>query len=165
MQQAMVDFLNANWPKRSIEQNLLKNSQQAVVLASVVEKETGLPGERPLVAGVFVNRLRMGMRLQSDPTVVYSLTNGVGDLGRSLTLKDLQYESPFNTYRISGLPPAPIACPGKASLLAVLHPEATDSLYFVADGTGGHTFSSGFEEHKKKVSQWREIKKKKAKVN
>lgn len=165
MHKAMTLFMEQQWLSRSVDQAVIQNPQEAIVLASIVEKETGIASERPRIAGVFINRLRIGMRLQSDPTVVYALTSGIQDLERPLTLKDLTYPSPYNTYVIAALPPKPIACPGKEALLAVLHPEATDALYFVADGTGGHVFSRDFREHTKHVATWRRIKKTNARVD
>ena len=131
--------------------------EEALIMASIVEKETGQADERPQVASVFVNRLRQGMRLQTDPTVIYGVTNGQGILDRGLRRSELDTTTPFNTYRIDGLPPTPIANPGRAAIRAALNPDETDYLYFVADGTGGHAFSRTLDEHNAAVSRWREI--------
>ncbi|SMF76488.1 UPF0755 protein [Tistlia consotensis] len=149
--------LEALWPQRA-EGLPFKTPEEAVVLASIVEKETGVAGERPLVASVFINRLEKGMPLQSDPTVVYALTDGKGPLGRALTRADWQVDSPYNTYRNKGLPPGPIANPGRASLAAVLNPATSRYLYFVADGSGGHAFAASLAEHNRNVAKWRRIK-------
>ncbi len=135
----------------------LNTARDAVILASIVERETARPEERPHVASVYLNRLRLGMRLQADPTVVYSASNGAGVLDRQLTRTDLARDDPFNTYRSAGLPPAPICSPGEDSLHAVLHPAGSDDLYFVADGTGGHVFSRTYEAHDLAVTRWRAL--------
>ncbi len=131
--------------------------EELLTLASIVEKETGIAEERELVAGVFVNRLRRGMRLQTDPTVIYGITKGEGTLGRGLRASELAAATPYNTYVIGGLPPGPIANPGREALLAAAHPAATDFLYFVADGSGGHVFARTLEEHNANVMQWRRL--------
>lgn len=125
-----------------------KSPQQMVTMASIVEKETGLGEERPKVASVFINRLRIGMRLQTDPTVIYGLGNAYNG---NLTRRDLQQPTPYNTYVIAGLPPTPIAMPSKASLNAAAHPAKTPYLYFVADGKGGHVFSTNLQSHNQAV--------------
>lgn len=153
MQKAMQDTLSDMWAQR--DPNLpLKSPQEALTLASVIEKETGKPEERPRIAGVFYNRLAHTMRLQSDPTVIYALTQGRGSLDRALTRNDLNFPSPYNTYMSDGLPPGPICNPGRASLEAALHPEQNDYLYFVADGTGGHVFAKTLDEHNQNVVRW-----------
>lgn len=158
-QAAMQKALSEVWQNRD-EYVPVKNAKELLVLASIVEKETGVPEERPLVASVFVNRLRKGMRLQTDPTVIYALTNGQDDLGRALTRKDLQVDSPYNTYKYSGLPPKPICNPGRAALEAVAHPEMSNYLYFVASGNGGHNFAVSLNEHNRNVSSWKKQKQK-----
>ncbi len=144
------------WPKRDPDIPIA-TWEDAVILASIVEKETGVASERGKVAGVFVNRLRRGMRLQSDPTVSYGLTLGKAPLGRPLSKADLRQATPYNTYVIGGLPPGPICNPGKDAIAAVLNPTATKALYFVADGTGGHAFANTLAEHNRNVAKWRKI--------
>jgi UPF0755 protein len=153
---AMRRALDRLWAGRS--PNLpLTTPEQAVILASIVERETAKPDERPHVAAVFLNRLRSGMKLQSDPTVIYGVSGGMGELDRKLTRADLDHDDPYNTYRIDGLPPSPICSPGLASLKAVLNPTPSDDLYFVADGTGGHTFSRTLDDHNRAVKTWRSL--------
>lgn len=155
-QKKLVDRI---WSQRA-EDLPLKDRNEFVTLASIVEKETGVAEERPRVAAVFLNRLRKGMRLQSDPTILYGLYGGKGKPSdRPIYQSDLDKPTPFNTYQIDGLPPSPIANPGKAALEAVAHPAKTDDLYFVADGTGGHVFSSTLKQHNENVAQWRKLKK------
>jgi len=159
MQEAQTKTLAELWQKRDPNLILIK-PEQAVILASIVEKETRLPAERPKIAGLFYNRLKLGMPLQSDPTVVYVITDHLGHMGgKPLLSDDLQVDSPYNTYKVPGLPPGPIANPGRASLEAVLHPESHDYLYFVADGSGGHVFSKDLKTHTANVQKWRKIKK------
>ena len=166
MQAALQEALGALWAARA--PNLpLSSPQDALTLASIVEMETGKPEERRRVASVFVNRLRKGMALQSDPTVIYALTKGrvqeggEGPLGRRLLRADLNVDSPYNTYKTPGLPPGPIANPGRESLEAALNPEETNFLYFVADGTGGHVFSATLAEHNAHAVRWRALRKEK----
>ncbi|WP_281685879.1 endolytic transglycosylase MltG [Thalassobaculum salexigens] len=153
MRAEMDETVKALWENRAPDLPIA-SPQEAVILASIVEKETGVAEERPLVASVFVNRLNRGMRLQSDPTVAYGIAGGEG-LDRPLTRADLKAENPYNTYVISGLPPGPIANPGPAAIAAVLRPAETDYLYFVADGSGGHAFSKTLAEHNRNVRAWR----------
>ena len=131
--------------------------EEALIMASIIEKETSVPEERRRVSSVFVNRLQQGMRLQTDPTVIYGITRGEGVLGRGLRQSELRRETPWNTYVIDGLPPTPIANPGRLSIEAALNPEDSDFLYFVADGTGGHAFGRTLAEHNENVARWREI--------
>jgi len=156
MREAMDEVLDRLWQERAPDLPIA-SKEEAVILASIVEKETAVPEERPLVAGVFINRLRRGMRLQSDPTVIYGLAPESGELDRPLLRKDLEQEHPWNTYVIDGLPPSPIANPGRESLEAVLNPADTDALYFVADGTGGHAFAKTLREHNRNVAKWRRL--------
>ncbi|MFT3730828.1 MAG: endolytic transglycosylase MltG [Hyphomicrobium sp.] len=141
----------------------VRSMEELITFASIVEKETGRPDERDRVAAVFYNRLRKGMRLQSDPTIIYGIVGGQGALGRGITKADIESKSPYNTYQINGLPPGPICNPGKSAILAALHPAKTGDLYFVADGTGGHTFSETLKEHNNAVQKWRQVEKQKAK--
>ncbi len=143
----------------------LETPEELVTLASIIEKETGVADERPVVSSVFVNRLNQGMRLQTDPTVIYGITRGQGVLGRGLRRSELRASTPWNTYVIEGLPPTPIANPGADSLLAAGRPAATDFLFFVADGTGGHAFARTLEEHNENVARWRAIEAERANSN
>lgn len=155
MQQAQQELLATLWESRA--PNLpFDTPEEAVILASIVEKETGVASERPQVAAVFVNRLRKGMRLESDPTIIYGLTKG-RPLGRGLRRSEIDQVTPYNTYRIDGLPPTPIANPGRAALAAVLDPPQSDALFFVADGSGGHVFAATYAEHQRNVARWREV--------
>ena len=144
------------WARRSPDLPL-RSPYELVTLASIVEKETGKADERPMVAGVFINRLTHRMRLQSDPTIVYGLVGGQGTLGHSITRSELDKRTPYNTYQIDGLPPGPIDNPGRAALEAVANPSRTQNLYFVADGTGGHAFAASIDEHNRNVQRWRAI--------
>jgi len=156
MHEAMIAVADELWARRA--PNLpLGTVREAVILASIVEKETGVAAERARVAAVFINRLNRGMRLQSDPTVVYGLTLGEKPLDRPITRSDLQSRTPYNTYVIKGLPPTAIANPGRAALQAVLNPAESDDLYFVADGTGGHAFAKTLKGHQANVAKWRKI--------
>ena len=152
-------YLEKAWAKRAPGLPL-KTPDEAMILASIVERETGLASERRRVAGVFINRLNKGMRLQSDPTVAYAVSGGRGRLDRPLTRKDLLVDSPYNTYKNRGLPPTPISNAGKKSLEAVLHPLSTNEIYFVADGTGGHVFARTLKEHNQNVARWRKLNRK-----
>jgi UPF0755 protein len=139
----------------------IKTKYEAVILASIIEKETSKPEERPHVAGIFVNRLRKGMKLETDPTIIYGITRGY-PLGRGIRRSELDAKTPYNTYQIVGLPPTPIANPGRASIAAALQPMQTEDIFFVADGTGGHAFAATLDEHNKNVARWREIEREKA---
>ena len=156
MQAAQQKLLERLWENRA-DIPAIQTPEQAVILASIVEKETAVPEERPLIASVFINRLNKGMRLQSDPTIIYGIVGGKGRLDRALTRTDIDTFTPYNTYRINGLPPGPIANPGREALEAVLNPTPTEHLFFVADGTGGHAFATTLEEHNRNVRKWREI--------
>ncbi len=156
MQEKQQLRINAAWEGR--QDGLPLNSpEEMLILASIIEKETGQPEERGQVASVFVNRLNQGMRLQTDPTVIYGVTKGQGTLGRGLRQSELRRATPWNTYVIEGLPPTPIANPGLASLEAAVAPDNTDFIFFVADGTGGHAFAETLQEHNRNVAKWREI--------
>jgi UPF0755 protein len=160
MMAAHDKLLGALWAQR--QPGLpFKTPREAVTLASIVEKETALASERPRIAAVFLNRLRIGMRLQSDPTIIYDISQG-RPLGRGIRQSELMAATPHNTYAIAGLPPTPIANPGRASLEAVLNPPKTDELYFVADGTGGHVFAATLEQHNANVAKWRALERQRA---
>ena len=154
--QAMDRALQAAWDARK-PGIPLANKGEALVLASMVERETAKPDERPLVAAVFLNRLAQGMKLQSDPTVVYAASGGLGVLDHGITRSELDQDGPYNTYRIPGLPPGPICMPGLAALRAATQPASTDMLYFVADGTGGHAFARTPDDQQRNVAKWRDI--------
>jgi UPF0755 protein len=158
MEKQQAKLVDEIWRRRSPDLPI-KSPGEMVTLASIVEKETGKPDERPKVAGVFVNRLQKHMRLESDPTIVYGLVFGKGTLGHPITKDELNRPTPYNTYLIDGLPPGPISNPGKAALEAVANPVRSRDLYFVADGTGGHVFAETFEQHQKNVAHWRQIEK------
>lgn len=152
MQAEMTDTLNALWDKRS-PTTFVKTPEEAIILAAIVEKETGKAEERRLIAGLYTNRLRIGMRLQADPTVIYPITKGK-PLGRRILKSELRAKNGYNTYAMSGLPIGPITNPGRASIEAVLNPASTQDLYFVADGSGGHVFADTLAEHNANVARW-----------
>ena len=156
MQAAQTKLLDQEWPRLPAD-SLIKTKQELVTLASIVEKETGIAEERPMVAAVFLNRLKQKMRLQSDPTIIYGLVGGKGKLDHPITRSELDQPTPYNTYQIDGLPPGPIANPGKAAIEAVLSPAKNDYVYFVANGTGGHAFATTLEEHNANVKKWRAL--------
>lgn len=164
MGQAMTKTLDELWPARATGLPF-STKEEALTLASIIEKETGVADERHRIAGVFVNRLRRGIPLQTDPTVIYAITKGrhenegQGPLGRRLLSKDMGVDSPYNTYKYPGLPPGPIANPGRAAIEAALHPEEHDFIYFVADGAGGHAFARTLAEHNANVAKWRKARK------
>ncbi|MGB2200773.1 MAG: endolytic transglycosylase MltG, partial [Pseudooceanicola atlanticus] len=156
METAQEVILEAAWVERA--DNLPYDTpEEALIMASIIEKETGVAEERDQVASVFINRLNQGMRLQTDPTVIYGITNGQGVLGRGLRQSELRGETPYNTYVIDGLPPTPIANPGRAAIEAAVNPSSTDFLFFVADGSGGHAFARTLAEHNENVARWRQI--------
>jgi len=157
MQDAMTKTLEKAWASRQ-EDLPYASPEEALIMASIVDRETAVAEERFEVAAVFVNRLRLGMRLQSDPTIIYGLTQGEGPLDRELTRQDWKLDDPYNTYVIDALPPGPIGNPGKSSIEAVMHPADVDYIYFVADGTGGHAFAVTLDEHNDNVARWRRIK-------
>src|SRR5262245_23995361 len=156
MKEAMDKTLDEAWRKRAAGLPLA-NRREALVLASIIEKETAIPAERARVAAVYINRLRRRMKLESDPTVIYGLTGGKASFNRELTRADLASTSPYNTYMAVGLPPGPICNPGRASIVAATNPARDRSLYFVADGQGGHVFAANLLEHNRNVERWRQI--------
>ncbi|MBM3489161.1 MAG: endolytic transglycosylase MltG [Alphaproteobacteria bacterium] len=156
MNQAMRQALDELWPQRQ-EGLPFSDPREALTLASIVEKETARPSERAVVAGVFVNRLRRGMRLQADPTVAYAVSQCQGTMSRPLARADLDHPSPYNTYVVPGLPPGPIANPGREAIAAALRPAPVRYLYFVADGQGGHAFAESYAEHRQNVERWRRL--------
>jgi len=156
MQHEQRRLVQEIWDRRSPDLPV-ENADQLVILASIIEKETSKPEERTRVAAVFVNRLKQRMKLQSDPTIIYGIVGGKGALGRPITRSDIELKTRYNTYVIDGLPPGPIANPGRASLEAAANPARTKELYFVADGTGGHAFSENLDQHQKGVARLRQI--------
>ncbi|QGP78612.1 endolytic transglycosylase MltG [Sphingobium sp. CAP-1] len=155
MQGAMDKALTQLWAERA-PNTIAKSPREAIILASIVEKETGVPAERPMVAGVYSNRLRTNMMLQADPTIIYPITRGK-PLGRRIRKSEIAAVNDYNTYAMTGLPKGPIANPGRLSILAVLHPAQTKALYFVADGKGGHIFADTYQQHNENVRKWFEI--------
>ena len=155
MQRAHDRNLAELWAQRG-PNTVVNSPEEAVILASIVEKETAVAEERPMVASVFSNRIRLGMRLESDPTIIYGITQG-RPLGRGIRRSELDRRTEWNTYQIDGLPPTPIANPGREAIAAVLNPPRSDALFFVADGTGGHAFASTYAEHQQNVARWRAI--------
>jgi len=161
MKEAMDKTLDEAWRKRAAGLPLA-NRREALTLASIVEKETAVPAERARVAAVYINRLRRRMKLESDPTTIYGITLGKAPFNRELTRADLQSNSPYNTYVVTGLPPGPICNPGRASILAALNPARDRALFFVADGQGGHAFANTLAEHNRNVERWRQIQRERA---
>ena len=157
MQDAMTQTLNRLWMTRKAN-SVVNSKTEALTLASIVEKETGVPEERPMVAGVYSNRLRTGMRLQADPTIIYPMTKGK-PLGRRIKLSEVRAKNDYNTYSMTGLPVGPITNPGRDAIAAVLAPAQTDALYFVADGKGGHVFSSNLKDHNANVQRYYNLRK------
>ncbi|MEN3746862.1 endolytic transglycosylase MltG [Sphingomonas sp. HF-S3] len=155
MQKAMRDYLAAAWARRS-PGIAVSTPEQAVILASIIEKETGKPSERRMVAGVYSNRLKRGMKLQADPTIIYPITRGK-PLGRRILRSEIDAVNDYNTYSMVGLPKGPIANPSRESIDAALNPERTNSVYFVADGTGGHVFAETLDQHNANVAKWRDL--------
>lgn len=162
MQRAAATNLETLWAQRS-PTTVVRTPQEALVLASIVEKETGVGSERPQVAAVFSNRIRVGMRLESDPTIIYGITKG-RPLGRAIRASEIRNPHPWNTYTIHGLPPTPIANPGEDAIRAVLNPPRSEYLFFVADGTGGHVFASTYQEHLLNVARWRDVERRRAAI-
>ena len=158
MQSEQIKILKTAWNKKD-PSSPLKTVDEALVLASIIEKETGVASERHLVASVFTNRIKKGMKLQTDPSVTYGITKGRKFLGRGPSKSELKLDTPYNTYIHRGLPPTPIANPGRLAIEAALNPEKTNYLFFVADGSGGHAFSKSLKEHNKNVREWRKLKK------
>lgn len=155
MQNAQSLIVDEVWADRPADFSLASRNQ-LLTLASIIEKETAISAERPIIAAVFLNRLKRGMRLQSDPTIIYGITGGL-PLGRAIRRSDIRANTAYNTYRINGLPPTPIANPGAKAIRAVIQPADVDYLYFVADGTGGHVFAKTYAQHQKNVRKWRAI--------
>jgi UPF0755 protein len=160
MQRSASENLAELWAQRG-PTTVVRTPKEALILASIVEKETGIGAERPRVAAVFSNRIRVGMRLESDPTIIYGITRG-RPLGRGIRRSELERDTGYNTYLIDGLPPTPIANPGREALAAVLNPPRSQELFFVADGTGGHVFAETYEQHLANVGRWRAIEASKA---
>jgi len=156
MERAQRQILQDVWPRRSADLPI-KSANDLLILASIIEKETGRADERTRVASVFVNRLNRGMRLESDPTIIYGLVGGKGPLGRPIQANEIRMPTPYNTYVINGLPPGPIANPGRASIEAAANPSRTRDIFFVADGTGGHAFAETLDQHNRNVARWRQI--------